>query len=104
MLAPGLLRFTAGGQSMTLEPYVGEPDDPIYFLIFRDRTSGETTYGAGRFLSADAVGEDGTTVLDFNLAYNPPCAFTPFATCPLPTPQNSLAVPIEAGEKYDGGH
>jgi uncharacterized protein (DUF1684 family) len=104
MLAPGLLRFSVNGHSVTLEPYVGQPDDPRYFLIFRDRTSGETTYGAGRFLAADAVGSDGTTVLDFNLAYNPPCAFTPFATCPLPTPQNSLPVPIEAGEKYSGDH
>ena len=61
-----------------------------------------TTYGAGRFLYAPAAGEDGTTVLDFNLAYNPPCAFTPYATCPLPPPQNWLQVPIEAGEQYSG--
>ncbi len=72
------------------------------FLIFRDGTSGLTTYGAGRFLSADAPGDDGTTVLDFNLAYNPPCAFTPYATCPLPPPQNALDIAIEAGEQYRG--
>jgi len=102
MLAPGLLHFDLGGTSFTLEPYVSSLEDKSYFLIFRDRTSGVSTYGAGRFLSADAAGADGTTVLDFNLAYNPPCAFTPFATCPLPTPRNSLPVAIEAGEKYGG--
>lgn len=102
MLAPGLLHFSLGGEALTLEPYVSSSEDDSYFLIFRDRTSGHTTYGAGRFLSADAVGPDGTTVVDFNLAYNPPCAFTPYATCPLPTPQNSLTVPVKAGEKYRG--
>ena len=101
MMTPGLLRFSLAGRELVLEPYVESPDDDSYFLIFRDRTSGDTTYGAGRFLSAEAVGPDGTTVLDFNLAYNPPCAFTPFATCPLPTPQNSLSVAVEAGERYE---
>ncbi len=102
MLAPGLLRFSLDGEELRLEPYISSPEDASYFLIFRDLTSGHTTYGAGRFLSADTVGPDGTTVLDFNLAYNPPCAFTPYATCPLPTPQNSLSVAVEAGERYDG--
>ena len=101
MLAPGVLRFTLNGTEMTLEPYVGSADAERYFLIFRDGTSAVTTYGAGRFLSADAA-DDGTTHLDFNLAYNPPCAFTPYATCPLPPPQNWLSAPIEAGEKYSG--
>lgn len=101
MLAPGLLRFSLDDEELALEPYVSSPEDASYFLIFRDLTSGQETYGAGRFLSADAVGSDGTTVLDFNLAYNPPCAFTPFATCPLPTPQNSLAVAVQAGERYE---
>jgi uncharacterized protein (DUF1684 family) len=102
MLAMGLLRFSVDGSEQTLEPYVGSPEDESLFLIFRDGTSGESTYGAGRFLSAEAPGEDGTTVLDFNLAYNPPCAFTPHATCPLPPPQNALEVRIPAGEKYSG--
>ena len=102
MLAPGVLRFEIRGQELTLEPYLEKPDDTSYFLIFRDATSAVTTYGAGRFLSADAAGADGTTTLDFNLAYNPPCAFTPYATCPLPPPQNWLQLPIEAGEKYSG--
>jgi len=102
MLATGLLHFTVDGREQTLEPYVGSPEDEHLFLIFRDGTSGEATYGAGRFLTADAPGESGTTVLDFNRAYNPPCAFTPYATCPLPPPQNMLEAPIEAGEMYSG--
>ncbi len=102
MLAMGILRFSINGVELVLEPYVENPDDDSLFLIFRDGTSGVTTYGAGRFLSADAPGEDGTTVLDFNLAYNPPCAFTPYATCPLPPPQNVLDIAIEAGEQYHG--
>ncbi len=104
MLAPGLLRFQIGDEHLALEPYVGSPEDDTYFMIFRDRTSGDTTYGGGRFLAVGAVGADGTTVIDFNYAYNPPCAFTAFATCPLPTPQNSLPVPVPAGEKYGGAH
>ena len=102
MLAPGLLHFTIDGTEHTLEPYQDSPDDDGYFLIFRDGTSAVTTYGAGRFLYAAAAGNDGTTVLDFNLAFNPPCAFTPFATCPLPPPQNMIEAPIEAGEMYSG--
>jgi uncharacterized protein (DUF1684 family) len=102
MLAPGVLRFTLNGAEQTLEPYQDNPDDDSYFLIFRDGTSAVTTYGAGRFLYADTAGADGTTVLDFNLAYNPPCAFTPYATCPLPPPQNWLQVSIKAGEMYTG--
>jgi uncharacterized protein (DUF1684 family) len=100
MLAPGVLRFTLHGEELSLEPYLNAVDDPEYFLIFRDRTSGNSTYGGGRFLDAAAAGADGATVIDFNLAYSPPCAFTPHATCPLPPPQNSLRVSIEAGEKF----
>ena len=102
MLAPGILRFTLNGAEQTLEPYQDSPDDDSYFLIFRDGTSAVTTYGAGRFLYADVAGADATTVLDFNLAYNPPCAFTPYATCPLPPPQNWLQASINAGEMYVG--
>ena len=102
MLAFGVLHFSIGGQDLTLEPYAGSAEDETLFLIFRDQTSGTTSYGAGRFLSADAPGDDGVTVLDFNRAVNPPCAFTPYATCPLPPPQNILEVPIEAGEMYGG--
>jgi len=103
MLAPGLLHFQLGGEQLTLEPYVESPDDDSYFVIFRDRTSGDTTYGGGRFLAVEAAGDDDTTMIDFNYAYSPPCAFTAFATCPLPTPQNSLPVEITAGEKHSGG-
>ena len=100
MLAPGLLRFTLGGNPLSLEPYVGSVEDESYFLIFRDRTSGNTSYGGGRFLGADRVTDDGTTTIDFNYSYSPPCAFTAYATCPLPPSQNSLPVAIEAGERF----
>ncbi|MEJ2583232.1 MAG: DUF1684 domain-containing protein, partial [Acidobacteriota bacterium] len=102
MLAPGVLHFTIEGTEHTLEPYVSDSDSTSYFLIFRDATSAVSTYGAGRFLSADVADENGLTVLDFNLAYNPPCAFTPYATCPLPPPQNWLQASIDAGEQYHG--
>jgi uncharacterized protein (DUF1684 family) len=102
MLAPGSLRFAVGGESVSLEPYVDGPEDRSLFLVFRDATSGDTTYGAGRFLGAELIDGSTEVVLDFNLATNPPCAFTAFATCPLPTPENTLFVAIEAGERYRG--
>jgi len=67
------------------------------FFIFHDLTAGKETYASGRFLKADAT-KNGQVVLDFNKAYNPPCAFTPYATCPLPPKENRLAIRIEAGE------
>ena len=97
---PGALVFEIDGKSYRLDPVVerGETD---LFVIFGDRTNGHGTYGAGRFLYAAApVG--GRTVLDFNKAYNPPCVFTPYATCPLPPAENKLPIPIEAGEKAYG--
>ncbi len=97
-LAIGRARFAIDGRSMTLEPTVGSPDDRELFFVFKDRTSGHGTYPSGRFLYA-TLGTGDRVVLDFNEAYNPPCAFTPYATCPLPTPENTLGVPIEAGEK-----
>ncbi len=104
-LAPGLVRFTLGGEALSLEPSVDAPGDDTLFFVFRDATAGTETYGAGRFLYADAPkpGSD-RVVLDFNLAVNPPCAFTPYATCPLPLPRNVLPVRIEAGEKAPAGH
>ena len=82
----------------------GRAGDEQLFLIIGDATSGKETYGGGRYLYVDAPDADGRIDLDFNRAYNPPCAFTPFATCPLPPPQNRLALRIEAGEKnYAGG-
>ena len=73
------------------------------FFVFRDRTSGKETYGAGRFLKANAT-VDGQISLNFNFAYNPPCAFTAFATCRLPPPENWLPFPVSAGEKQWQGH
>jgi uncharacterized protein (DUF1684 family) len=103
MLAPGYVRFTLAGQELSLEPLIDHPDDEELFFIFRDGTSGVETYGAGRFLYA-ARPVVGRIVLDFNKAYNPPCVFTPYATCPLPPPQNLLAPRVEAGEKTYGRH
>ncbi len=71
------------------------------YFVFRDLTSGKDTYSAARFLEAEAP-EDGAVVLDFNQAYNPPCAYNPYTTCPLPSPENRLRVAIPAGEKIYG--
>jgi uncharacterized protein (DUF1684 family) len=95
MQSPGLLEFTLRGVKYTLQPVI---EDDNLFIIFRDATSNKTTYGAGRFIDAD-MPVNGEVILDFNKAYNPPCAFTAFATCPLPPSQNRLKVAIEAGEK-----
>jgi len=103
MLAPGIIRFNLQGSELGLTPLVASPGDTELFIVFADATSGPETYGAGRFLDA-TVDPDGTVKLNFNRAYNPPCAFTPHATCPLPPPQNVLPIPIRAGEKISGGH
>ncbi len=101
--AYGVLKFTVGGRQMTMLPLQDGPTGDIS-LVFADKTSGEETYGAGRFLDTGAP-KDGKVVLDFNQAYNPPCAFTPFATCPLPLRENKLPIRVPAGEKkYAGGH
>jgi hypothetical protein len=97
MPRPGYLVFTLNGQEVRLDPVIEEPGSNELFIVFRDETAPRETYGAGRFLYA-AMPKDGQVVLDFNKAYSPPCAFTPFATCPLPPKQNRLAVRIEAGE------
>ncbi|MBX5481717.1 MAG: DUF1684 domain-containing protein [Myxococcaceae bacterium] len=78
-------------------------EDGGLFIVFGDLTNRDTTYPAGRFLQADAP-KDGKVILDFNRAYNPPCAFTAFATCPLPTKKNRLPFRVEAGEKRFGDH
>jgi uncharacterized protein (DUF1684 family) len=98
--APGYAEFTVAGKKVQLEPIT--EDDHLFFL-FKDQTSGVTTYAAGRFLYA-AMPKDGVVELDFNKAENPPCAFTAFATCPLPPKQNVLPVAIAAGEKKYGNH
>jgi len=100
MKSPGILRFKLNGKKYALEPVLEDGSDRL-FIIFRDATSKTDTYGAGRFLYAEKA-ENGKVLLDFNKSENPPCAFTSFATCPLPPPQNRLEVEIKAGEKrYD---
>lgn len=94
---PGAVEFARDGRTWRIEA-IGEPDGAL-FLVFADRTSGHGSYPAGRFLDVEAPGKDGKVVLDFNRAYDPPCAFTPFATCPLPPPENRLDLRIDAGEK-----
>ncbi len=101
--SPGAFVFRIGGREYRLDA-IEEEGETELFLIFGDRTNGTTTYGAGRFLYAPRPGADGRSVVDFNKAYNPPCAFSPFATCPLPPPQNRLPIPIAAGEKSYGKH
>ncbi len=99
MKSPGILKFSLKGKEYALQP-VDEGDGTL-FMIFRDTSSESETYKSGRFLYADKP-VNGEAVLDFNKAENPPCAFTPYATCPLPPPGNSLDVEIKAGEKrYD---
>ena len=103
MLVPGVVRFELRGRKLSLEPFLESPDDDNFFFVIRDQTSGKETYGASRFLDVPAPAKGSTAVvMDFNMARNPPCAFTPFATCPLPLPGNVLPVRVEAGEKYSG--
>jgi hypothetical protein len=104
MVSPGALVFTRNGKELRLDTVLDGPDAMDLFVMFADSTSGHETYGAGRFIHVPfATG--GKTVIDFNKAYNPPCAFNNFATCPLPPHQNRLAVKVTAGEmKYAGDH
>ena len=92
----GVIEFTLMGQVLRLRPFTTRPKR--FYLVFRDGSSGQETYEAARFLYADLL-DDGTTVLDFNEAYNPPCAFNPYTTCPIPIPENRLRPKILAGEK-----
>ncbi len=102
MFIPGEVEIEFDGESYRLLPLVSDPTNTHFFFILRDETSGRGSYGAGRYLYGDL--EDGRVVVDFNRAYNPPCAFTPYATCPLPPPENRLPVAIEAGERDYGHH
>jgi uncharacterized protein (DUF1684 family) len=103
MESPGYAVFRLQGKEYRLRPVLETADAKELFYIFRDQTAGKETYGAGRFFYSE-MPKDGQVVLDFNKAYNPPCAFTPYATCPLPPPENKLPVRIEAGEKKYGDH
>jgi len=96
MMAPGQVSFMLNGREHHM---VAVTDDEELWFIFRDVTSGETTYPAARFLYTP-LPTDGKVVLDFNKAENPPCAFNPYATCPLPPKENRLPVRVDAGEKY----
>jgi uncharacterized protein (DUF1684 family) len=98
----GKLQFAYQNKSYSLD--VIDEGGKQLFITFADATSGLTTYGAGRFIYIDQPDANGNTFIDFNQAFNPPCAFTKFATCPLPPPQNRLPFPIPAGEKNYGHH
>ncbi|HKB80016.1 MAG TPA: DUF1684 domain-containing protein [Thermoanaerobaculia bacterium] len=103
-ISPGALVFDLGGRTWRIDPILEQGTNDL-FIIFKDATSGKETYAAARYLYAHPPDASGKTVVDFNRAYNPPCAFTPYATCPLPPPQNRLPIRVEAGElKYAGGH
>jgi uncharacterized protein len=98
--SPGIVEFTYRGQQYHLRPiYEGK----TLFFLFKDPTNKTQTYQAGRMLNTP-LPVNGIVDLDFNKSYNPPCTFTPYATCPLPPKENTIAVPIEAGEMRYGGH
>jgi len=97
MANPGVVEFQHDGKAYRIEAL--DEGEGVLFLVFADRTNGHGSYGAGRFLDAPMPDANGTVVLDFNQARNPPCAFTAFATCPLPPPENRLDLAITAGEK-----
>ena len=101
--SPGAVVFEVGDQRCRLDA-VQESGSEDLFLIFGDQTNGEETYGGGRFLYASPPDKNGRVVVDFNKAYNPPCVFTPYATCPLPPAHNRLSIRVESGEKRYGGH
>ena len=92
----GVVEFQLAGKTLHLRPFTTRPNR--FYFVFRDASSGKETYETARFLYSD-LKEDGTTVLDFNMAYNPPCAFNPYTTCPIPLKENRLPVKILAGEK-----
>ena len=97
--SPGAVAFEVEGKLYRLDA-IKEKGEPKLFMIFADNTSGKETYPAGRYLYVDPPDPAGKIIIDFNKAYSPPCAFTKFATCPLPPKQNRLPFAIEAGEKY----
>ena len=103
MTSPGVAEFLLNGNVVLLEPVLEGSDKSKLFFILRDTTSKTTTYGGGRFLTTGlpdhGLDQPGSLTLDFNELYNPPCAYTPYATCPLPPHKNDLPVPIEAGEQ-----
>jgi len=101
--SPGALVFTLEGRNFRIDPILEQGEKDL-FIIFKDATSGKETYAAARYLYAHPPDATGKTIVDFNKSYNPPCVFTPYATCPLPPPQNRLLIRVEAGEKKYAGH
>ena len=102
--SPGDVVFEVDGRAHRLQALLGGDAGELW-LVFGDATNGDETYGGGRFVYTSAPDADGALVLDFNRAYNPPCVFSAYATCPLPWPANRLPMRIEAGERmYDAGH
>jgi uncharacterized protein (DUF1684 family) len=99
----GAIVFEIDGETYRLDA-LGKPGAEQLFVIFADGTSGLETYGGGRFLYTDTPSSDGRVTIDFNKAYNPPCAFNDYTTCPLPPPQNRLPIRVTAGEKSHGKH
>jgi uncharacterized protein (DUF1684 family) len=97
--SPGALKFEIDGKEYRLDA-ITERNEPRLFMIMADKTSGKDSYPAGRYLYVDPPDSSGHLIIDFNKAFSPPCAFTKFATCPLPPRQNRLPIAIEAGEKY----
>ncbi len=102
--SPGALVFELGGKTLRLDAVIEQGSENQLFIMFSDETSGKETYGPGRQLYSDLPDSTNHVVLDFNKAYNWPCVFTDFATCPIPPPQNHLPIRIEAGEKMYSGH
>lgn len=100
--SPGEIVFEAGGGTHRLQALEGGPNGELW-LVFGDATNGAETYRGGRFLYTDPPTDGGRVVVDFNRAYNPPCVFTPYATCPLPWPANRLPIRVEAGERVHPG-
>jgi hypothetical protein len=103
MPAAGWIEFELEGKKYRLHA-TGEQNSKSLFVMFKDKTSELSTYGAGRYLDIDRPIANNNMVIDFNYAYNPPCAITSFATCPLPPRSNNLQVQINAGEKYHDEH
>jgi uncharacterized protein len=97
---PGVLTFKIRGAEYRLEPMSESKED--MWIVFGDASNGDDTYGGGRFVYIPAPDTDGNTTIDFNKSYNPPCVFTPYATCPLPIRTNILPIRVEAGEKMWG--
>ena len=100
---PGISSSRSTGRAHRLQALPGGDAGELW-LVFGDATNGSETYGGGRYLYTDPPDPDGAVVVDFNRAYNPPCVFSPYATCPLPWPENRLPIRIEAGERAYRGY